>query len=607
MRFSLSLGTALAALLLAAGPGTAAVDAAARSAWPNGTAVVTYSTPDALAQALSRRPATVVRRIPALRAAVLRPRGDLGRYAAALASEPGILRVERASLRRSLVEPALLPLPAGLPLQWQHAAIHADVVPEDVSRAAAEVTIAVIDTGADLAAPDLAAKAPVAYSVRSQNADVTDVNGHGTFVAALAAGSGSNGDGIAGVAADAKLMIVQAGGPTGSFTDVEEAAAIVYAVDHGARVLNLSLGGPTTSSVERRAVHYAVARGALLVAAVGNGARDGSPVEYPAALLQPVGSRGVGGIGLAVAASDRAGRQAPFSSSGSHVSLAAPGEDVFSAVSSRSSLSRYPRTALPGSLAGFYGFASGTSFAAPQVSGAAALVWAANPSLRADEVAAILEETASGQGAWSPQLGYGIVDAAAAVAQARERPLAPHVRLSGRRVGLRAELFWTSSPGSASFAVSVARDGAPARVLTSAATGSSASYPLAAGSVYSFTVASVDKTGAPLAESLPWTVSLRPAPARVSLNASRLGRRRVALDARLEVAELPGAERGRTVVLESHKRGRWTRAATAVTDATGRVQWRYVLTPGSYRVRARYPGTTEIAAATSAAVTVTVR
>jgi subtilisin family serine protease len=255
-------------------------------------------------------------------------------------------------------------------------------------------------------------------------------------------------------------MIVQAGASSGAFTDVEEAAAILFAVDQGARILNLSLGGPTTSTVERRAVQYAAARGALLVAAVGNGAAHGNAVEYPAALLQPLGSRGVGGIGLSVAASDRAGGHAAFSSA-----------------------ARYPRTALPGSLTGLYGFGSGTSFSAPQVAGAAALVWAANPALRPDEVAAVLEETASGRGTWTPELGYGVVDVAAAVAHAQARPAATHVPLVGRRLGTRVELFWTPTAGAASFTVSVSRNGGPARALGVASTASSGSYPVLPGGV----------------------------------------------------------------------------------------------------------------------------
>ncbi|HEY7793865.1 MAG TPA: S8 family serine peptidase [Gaiellaceae bacterium] len=594
---------ALAASVLAASS-QAARDPAAGVVWPNSTAVVTYSTEHALDRALARHPARAVRRLPGLRVVALRPAGDVSRYAALLAAEPGIDRVERASPRRPLGDPSLFPAVNGAPLQWQHAAIRADAVSPEIARAAAGVTIAVIDTGADLSAPDLAAKAPVTYSVRSHTPDVTDLNGHGTFVAALAAGSGSNGDGIAGVASEAKLMIVQAGASSGAFTDVEEAAAILFAVDQGARILNLSLGGPTTSTVERRAVQYAAARGALLVAAVGNGAAHGNAVEYPAALLQPLGSRGVGGIGLSVAASDRAGGHAAFSSTGTHVSLAAPGVDVFSAVSSFSSAARYPRTALPGSLTGLYGFGSGTSFSAPQVAGAAALVWAANPALRPDEVAAVLEETASGRGTWTPELGYGVVDVAAAVAHAQARPAATHVPLVGRRLGTRVELFWTPTAGAASFTVSVSRNGGPARALGVASTASSGSYPVLPGGVYSFTVAALDAAGTVVTRSAPWTVSLEPAAATLALSASLLRPAgRVALDARLIVPELPSGERGRTIVLERLLRGRWLRAATAVTDARGHAAWRVALLPGQHRLRARYPGTTEVAAALSRAVT----
>ena len=383
-----------------------------------GTAVVSYTSEAALRGALARHPARIVRRIPVLGVVELRPAHDVPRFAVELAREPGITQVERTSTRQSRAEPGLATTPAHA-YQWQYAATHADRIPEAVRQGAAKITIAVIDTGADLAAPDLAAKAPLSYSVRTKRAGLTDPNGHGTFVASLAAGSSSNGDGIAGGSGDAQLLVIQAADRRGSFTDVDEAAAIVYAVEHGARIINLSLGGAKTSLTERRAIDYAVAKGVLLVAAIGNDHRRGNRIEYPAALLQPVGSRGIGGRGLSVGASTRAGVRASFSNTGTHISLAAPGEGVFGAVSASSPASRYPRVNLPGSAAGLYGYANGTSFAAPQVAGAAALVWAANPRLRASEVATILEQTASGRGTWSSQLGYGILDVAAAVAQAR--------------------------------------------------------------------------------------------------------------------------------------------------------------------------------------------
>lgn len=306
---------------------------------------------------------------------------------------------------------------AGVPVQavagfeWQLQATQEASVPAALLQAASRIRIAVVDTGADLTSPALAPSRPLAFDVATGSTRVTDPNGHGTFVASLAAGAlGSGGD--------AQLLVVEAGGANGTFSDREEAAGIVYAVKHGARILNLSFAGVATSAAERRAIRYAVHRGALVIAPVGNDFAAGDPVEYPAALLQPVGSDGVGGSGLAVAASTSDGTRAPFSNTGSTVSLAAPGVNVLGALSSLSSPTRYPRApVLPGA-AGLYGFGSGTSFAAPQVAGAAALVWAADPALSAAQVALVLKETASGRGTWNPELGYGVVDVAAAVAKA---------------------------------------------------------------------------------------------------------------------------------------------------------------------------------------------
>jgi subtilisin family serine protease len=190
-------------------------------------------------------------------------------------------------------------------------------------------------------------------------------------------------------------------------------------VQHGAKIINLSFAGATTSRVEQDAIRYAVRKGVLLVAAAGNDFAKGNPVEYPAALLQPVGSNGHGGAGLVVGASGRDGTRAPFSSTGSWISLAAPGVGIGGAVPVGASPSEFPRSPLA-TAGSTYGFGSGTSFAAPLVSGAAALVWAANPTLTARQVAGILERTASGHGTWTPDLGYGVIDVGAAVALAAD-------------------------------------------------------------------------------------------------------------------------------------------------------------------------------------------
>ena len=391
---------ALVALLLA-------VPAGALGASSRGS--VAYGSASSLAELARAHDLRVVRVIPSLQVAEV---AGAARSLRAVGATPLRARTTRS-------EPSLEPDPAaaipGADYEWQYGTTRMDAVPAWVLRAAVSVPVAVIDTGADLSAPDLAAKKPLAFSVAANDADVTDLNGHGTFVASIAAGASDNGDGLAGFAGDAPLLVVQAGSASGTFSDLDEAAAIVYAVDHGARVLNLSLGGTRTSDVERRAVEYAVSRGALLVAAAGNEHDAGNPVEYPAALLQPVDSGGAGGAGLAVGGSDALGMRAWFSNSGSWLSLVAPAVHVFGAVAQTSSALRYVRVPLPGARLGLYGFESGTSFAAPQVAGAAALVWAANPTLTAQQVAETLERSATGHGQWNEDLGFGVLDAASAV------------------------------------------------------------------------------------------------------------------------------------------------------------------------------------------------
>ena len=420
---ALAAGAVLAlAVTAAANSAPLGTTGASARAWPRGEASIGYGSEAALRAALARNPARLVRKLSALHVAQVRPSGSLPGFAANVARLPGIRFVERLATREQAIDPALLPSAGrALPWEWQYSATRADTVPERILRDAAAITIAVIDTGADVGAPDLAAKTPSSFNERTGSADVRDTVGHGTFVSALAAGSITNDDGIAGFGGDAKLLVIKAGAGDGSFTDVDEANAIVYAVDRGARIINLSLGGTATSATERRAIDYAAMHGALLVAAAGNEYYAGNPVEYPAALLQPVGSMGLGGRGLAVGASTTSGARASFSNTGSYLSVLAPGENVLSAVSSASSPLRFPRVSLPGA-SGLYGFASGTSFAAPEVAGAAALVWAANPLLDAVSVAQVLKETAAGGDSWTPELGWGVLDVGAAVARASGTP-----------------------------------------------------------------------------------------------------------------------------------------------------------------------------------------
>jgi subtilisin family serine protease len=290
---------------------------------------------------------------------------------------------------------------------WQDGATGLERVPAAVLANASSITVAVIDTGVDTTSPALAGRPLVTVSVTGGSRDAADRNGHGTFIAALVARYGGS----------ARIMVVKAATDAGSVTAASESRAIRYAVDHGARILNLSFAGSTTSTAERRAVAYAVSRGALVVTAAGNEYALGNPVEYPAALVQPRGSNGRGGAGLAVGASAADGTRAPFSNAGSWISLVAPGVGVYSAVSPFASAKSFLRDAAAPS----YGYASGTSYAAPQVAGAAALVWSVAPRLTAKEVAEILKTTASGHGTWTSDVGYGVLDIADAVTLAATR------------------------------------------------------------------------------------------------------------------------------------------------------------------------------------------
>src|SRR5215210_1543200 len=235
----------VASLLPILGAAALGVPAAlpASSATPQ-NAVVTYETGAALRRALRTYPARIVRRLPDVRSVEVRP-ADPKRFTAGVRGLSGIVSVETPEPRFA-------------------------AVPDTVLRAAAGVKIAVIDTGADVTAPDLAAKSPETYNVFNGGADVRDLHGHGTFVASIAGGSVSNAEGIAGSGGDAQLLLIQSGRADGSFTDVDEADAIVYAVNHGAKVINLSIGGTETSAVERNALDYAGDYGVLVVAAAGN-------------------------------------------------------------------------------------------------------------------------------------------------------------------------------------------------------------------------------------------------------------------------------------------------------------------------------------------------
>src|SRR5581483_2517161 len=268
---------------LAAAALVLALTASSASSQPSraGTRILTYRSPEALRTLLARTHLRVTRRLPALHA--IEVAGSVG--------TPTVRRYPAVSPAAS--EPAVRDQYwVGVPYEWQYTATHENLVPDAVLRAAARFKIAVVDTGCDTRQPDLAAKHPHVYSVvhRHNRRDVRDYYGHGTFVASLAAGSVSNDEGIAGFGGDAQLLCVQVAHDDGSISDIDETTGIVYAVEHGAKIINLSLGGTQPSKLETRAVRYAQYHGVLIAAAAGNEFHYGNPVEYPAALLQRPGS-----------------------------------------------------------------------------------------------------------------------------------------------------------------------------------------------------------------------------------------------------------------------------------------------------------------------------
>lgn len=222
--------------------------------------------------------------------------------------------------------------------------------------------IAIVDSGVDVRHPDLAGKVVGTYNAVTGGSNVRDVVGHGTGTASVAAAATNNGVGMAGSGRDATLLAVKVADVTGRIFTDDLAKGVVWAVDHGATVVNLSLGGPTTDPLERAAVQYAQDRGALVVAAAGN--EGSSAKQYPGALpgVIAVGATSAGGT-----------VRAPFSSFGSWVDLGAPGRSIL--------------VATPG---GGYESSDGTSFSAPLVSGAAALLAAYRPGRTAAQLAQAL-------------------------------------------------------------------------------------------------------------------------------------------------------------------------------------------------------------------------
>ncbi|HEU4374232.1 MAG TPA: S8 family serine peptidase [Telluria sp.] len=256
------------------------------------------------------------------------------------------------------------------------------------------VTIAILDSGVDIAHPDLAPNIVAGYNAYDGNTDVTDVCGHGTAVAGTAAAVTNNGAGVAGMAGAAKIMPVRI-----AYYDSASASCyayystiangLTYAADHGARVANISYANLTDSASVTSSANYMKSKGGLVFVAAGNTGTDQNSTVTTSMIV--------------VSATDSSDAKASWSSYGGFVALSAPGAVIWTT-----------------SRGGIYQSWSGTSFASPLTAGLAAAMMAAGPNLSAAQIEQLMYSTSVDLGATGrdPLYGYGRINATAAVTAA---------------------------------------------------------------------------------------------------------------------------------------------------------------------------------------------
>jgi len=235
------------------------------------------------------------------------------------------------------------------------------------------VTIAIVDSGADLTHPDLNAKI-IKGTDFVNGGDPDDENGHGTHVAGIAAAETNNSTGIAGVSWGSKALIVRVLDNNNKGPYTRTAQGIKYAADNGARIINTSFGGTGGKSIKCAAATYAIGKGSLVIASAGN--NGNSTKSYPAACP------GVIAVGNTTSSDGRASS----SNFGSWVDLAAPGTQILSTVPITGSCTHCTASG--------YKRLTGTSMASPMVAGAAAVLLSREPSLTNSKIEERLKKTA---------------------------------------------------------------------------------------------------------------------------------------------------------------------------------------------------------------------
>lgn len=279
------------------------------------------------------------------------------------------------------------------PLQWGPVKINAPKA-WDTAKGAANVRIAINDTGIDNNHEDLAAKTIFRANYTDSPTD-DDIFGHGTHCAGIAAGITNNSIGIAGVGWNCSLMSFKILNDEGWGYYDWIAKGVIYATYNGAKVISMSLGGGYPSLTMKNAVDYAWKKGVIVVAAAGNS--NTISAFYPAYYSNCI----------AVGATDQNDVRAVFSNYGSWVDVAAPGVDIYS------TLPNHPNWLNDNYGTGLnYGYLSGTSMATPHVAGEAGLLWATKYGTNNNSVRKRIESTCDPVGTW---VSYGRINASKAV------------------------------------------------------------------------------------------------------------------------------------------------------------------------------------------------
>ncbi len=311
--------------------------------------------------------------------------------------------------------------------QWHHAKIQSPQA-WDITQGTTNIVVAVLDTGVDASHPDLAGKVLAGYNYIANTSNFTDDHGHGTAVAGTAAATGNNGVGVAGVAIKNCILPVKVLDSTGNGSYSAIANGITFAANKGARIINLSVAGSSSSSTLQSAVDYAWNKNSVIVAAAGNNANN-TP-QYPAACNHAV----------AVSATDSSDNLASFSSYGSYVTVSAPGQGIVTTTKG-----------------GSYSSWSGTSFASPVAAGVAALVASANPQLSNAQIVDALKTSTDdlGSAGYDMYFGYGRVNASKAVAAVVPAP-APVYDVTAPTTAVNSPVANTTVSGTVAVNVSAA-------------------------------------------------------------------------------------------------------------------------------------------------------